>query len=166
MKNLIVMVSLLTSVLAFSQFQKTELTSEEIHFLAKAQYKGPLGTVEENVPQYMVSLNNTLFIYELTYMGQPLYTGGLNKWNPSSLTLSNGEMQRKRTNLSLVASQIQMDDLLILLEDRSWKQSEIDGIKYISNESLDLFLGSGREGYTANEPIPGKLVFKFYKLTE
>ena len=166
MKNFIVIVSLFFTVLAFGQYHKTELTPEEINLLAKTQYSGPMGSIEEGVAQRMVELNNTLFIYELVYRDQPVYTGGLNKWNPSLEKPSTIQMNAIKANLSLPTSQIQTNDLLILLENRNWKQTEIDGVKYISNERIDLFKGSHKEGYTANELIPGVLKFKFYKLVE
>ena len=164
MKNLFLVVSLFASSLLLSQYQKTEISPEEFELITKNIGSSLFGDVDEEGVHNIISQNNSIYIYELQYNGNAIYKGGYNKSNPFSYGMSFGD--NKQTSICLPISDLDVNDVLKLLEDSSWKQKGTSANKYICNGSIRLLITDRNRKTVPNVLIPGKLEFKFFKLTE
>ena len=165
MKRMILFLALFCATLSYGQLKKVELTPEEVDFIAYCKNNPFAGGLSDEDFNRIMSLNNTIFIFEVIYKEKVLYTGTLNKWfYDCELT---AESSRKSINFCLNYSDLDSDIIEDLLGTNNWKIEKTSISKYMCClNSYDLFILNNKRKFILNEVIKDKIKFKLYKLIE
>lgn len=165
MKKVILFLALFCATLSYGQLKKVELTPEEVDFIADCKNNPFAGGLSDGDFNKIMSLNNTIFIFEVIYKEKVLYTGTLNKWfYDCELT---AESSRKRISFCFNYSDLDSDIIESLLETNNWKIKNTSISKYICClNSYELFILNNKRKFILNEVVKDKIKFKLYKLIE
>lgn len=165
MKKMILFLVLFCATLSYGQLKKIELTPEEVDFIAYCKNNPFAGGLSDEDFNKIMSLNNTIFIFEVIYKEKVLYTGTLNKWFYNcELT---AESSRKSINFCFNYSDLDSDIIEDLLGTNNWKIEKTSISKYMCClNSYDLFILNNKRKFILNEVVKDKIKFKLYKLIE
>lgn len=165
MKKMILFLVLFCATLSYGQLKKVELTPEEVDFIAYCKNNPFAGGLSDEDFNRIMSLNNTIFIFEVIYKEKVLYTGTLNKWfYDCELT---AESSRKSINFCFNYSDLDSDIIEDLLGTNNWKIEKTSISKYMCClNSYDLFVLNNKRKFILNEVVKDKIKFKLYKLIE
>lgn len=165
MKKMILFLVLFCATMSYGQLKKVELTPEEVDFIAYCKNNPFAGGLSDEDFNKIMSLNNTIFIFEVIYKEKVLYTGTLNKWFYNcELT---AESSRKSINFCFNYSDLDSDIIEDLLGTNNWKIEKISISKYMCClNSYDLFILNNKRKFILNEVVKDKIKFKLYKLIE
>ena len=165
MKKMILFLVLFCATMSYGQLKKVELTPEEVDFIAYCKNNPFAGGLSDEDFNKIMSLNNTIFIFEVIYKENVLYTGTLNKWfYDCELT---AESSRKSINFCFNYSDLDSDIIESLLETNNWKIEKTSISKYMCClNSYDLFILNNKRKFILNEVVKDKIKFKLYKLIE
>jgi hypothetical protein len=164
MKKIIFFAALLFSAFSYGQLKKVELTPDEIDFIAnnKANILGE--SLDNKDFDWIMSLNNTIFVFEILYKDKPLYTGTINKWYYKYDLM--GDAQRKKISFCFRYSDLDNDIITELLESKTWDAEKTDTSKYICKANHELFTLSKNKKYILNDVVKDKIKVKLYKIVE
>ena len=164
MKKIIFFAALLFSAFSYGQLKKVELTPDEIDFIAnnKANIFGE--SLDNKDFDWIMSLNNTIFVFEILYKDKPLYTGTINKWYYKYDLM--GDTQRKKISFCFRYSDLDNDIITELLESKTWDAEKTDTSKYICKANHELFTLSKNKKYILNDVVKDKIKVKLYKIVE
>lgn len=164
MKKIIFFAALLFSAFSYGQLKKVELTPDEIDFIAnnKANIFGE--SLDNKDFDRIMSLNNTIFVFEILYKDKPLYTGTINKWYYKYDLM--GDAQRKKISFCFRYSDLDNDIITELLESKTWDAEKTDTSKYICKANHELFTLSKNKKYILNDVVKDKIKVKLYKIVE
>ena len=163
MKRIIVLTFLLLlSSASFGQYNKVELTPEEIQFLAQPKMS-ILSNINADNFITMLDLNETPFLFEISKSNVVLYRGTINKWYEMEANINN-ELSRTRVGLCLKLNDIGADNALKIVESYKWSIKEKFDQKYICNSSFEIFNDKDRNNITINNILDGEIETKVYKL--
>lgn len=164
MKKIIFFAALLFSAFSYGQLKKVELTPDEIDFIAnnKANILGE--SLDNKDFDRIMSLNNTIFVFEILYKDKPLYTGTINKWYYKYDLI--GDAQRKKISFCFRYSDLDNDIITELLESKTWDAEKTDTSKYICKANHELFTLSKNKKYILNDVVKDKIKVKLYKIVE
>ena len=164
MKKIIFLAALLFSAFSYSQLKKVELTPDEIDFIAnnKANILGE--SLDNKDFDRIMSLNNTIFVFEILYKDKPLYTGTINKWYYKYDLM--GDTQRKKISFCFRYSDLDNDIITELLEDGNWKSEKTNTSKYICRSNHELFSLNEKRKFILNDVFNNKIKVKLYKIIE
>lgn len=165
MKKIILFLVLFCATMSYGQLKKVELTPEEVDFIAYCKNNPFAGGLSDEDFNRIMSLNNTIFIFEVIYKEKVLYTGTLNKWfYDCELT---AESSRKSINFCFNYSDLDSDIIEDLLGTNNWKIEKTSISKYMCClNSYDLFVLNNKRKFILNEVVKDKIKFKLYKLIE
>lgn len=165
MKKMILFLVLFCATMSYGQLKKVELTPEEVDFIAYCKNNPFAGGLSDEDFNKIMSLNNTIFIFEVIYKEKVLYTGSLNKWfYDCELT---AESSRKSINFCFNYSDLDSDIIEDLLGTNNWKIEKTSISKYMCClNSYDLFILNNKRKFILNEVVKDKIKFKLYKLIE
>ena len=165
MKKMILFLVLFCATMSYGQLKKVELTPEEVDFIAYCKNNPFAGGLSDEDFNKIMSLNNTIFIFEVIYKEKVLYTGTLNKWFYNcELT---AESSRKSINFCFNYSDLDSDIIEDLLGTNNWKIEKTSISKYMCClNSYDLFILNNKRKFILNEVVKDKIKFKLYKLIE
>ena len=165
MKKMILFLVLFCATLSYGQLKKVELTPEEVDFIAYCKNNPFAGGLSDEDFNKIMSLNNTIFIFEVIYKEKVLYTGTLNKWFYNCELIA--ESSRKSINFCFNYSDLDSDIIEDLLGTNNWKIEKTSISKYMCClNSYDLFVLNNKRKFILNEVVKDKIKFKLYKLIE
>ena len=164
MKKIIFFAALLFSAFSYGQLKKVELTPDEIDFIAnnKANILGE--SLDNKDFDRIMSLNNTIFVFEILYKDKPLYTGTINKWYYKYDLM--GDTQRKKISFCFSYSDLDNDIITELLESKTWDAEKTNTLKYICKANHELFTLNKSKKYILNDVVKDKIKVKLYKIVE
>ena len=165
MKKIVFFAALLFSAFSYSQLKKVELTNDEIDFIANCK-DNPLAfnPLDDKYFDQIMSLNNTPFIFEISYKGKVLYTGTLNKWFYKYDLME--EDARRKISFCFRYSDLDNDIITELLEDGNWKSEKTNTSKYICRSNHELFSLNEKRKFILNDVFNNKIKVKLYKIIE
>ena len=165
MKKIILFLVFFCATMSYGQLKKVELTPEEVDFIAYCKNNPFAGGLSDEDFNKIMSLNNTIFVFEVIYKEKVLYTGTLNKWYyDCELT---AESSRKSINFCFNYSDLDSDIIEDLLGTNNWKIEKTSISKYMCClNSYDLFILNNKRKFILNEVVKDKIKFKLYKLIE
>jgi hypothetical protein len=161
MKKIILPILLFISLTNYSQnINSTELTSEEIKFLAQdiITFIG-----EPNNEDYENSIKNNLVNYEfhILYNDSLIYRGAIKK---PSLSDINSNINRKNTAFCLEYDIFDTVTKLELAENKKLKINQNqEGKKFYWTDDYELFKIDKYKGLIVNDKLTENIKIKFYK---
>lgn len=159
MKKAILLFGLLSGIFTFGQVKKTEITKDELEFIAYDKHSLLEGIAPKDLKR-IVELNNTLFITEHSYNGEILFREAIKKWSPMYVSLNSSN--RTNNHICINYNKIPSDLVLELLEN-NWESIKSDSDKYICIKDFQV-IDVSKYGVKINNLYKNLITTKIYKL--